>query len=508
MTISAPSEDDLRRVAERLGFGLTAGEAEAFVALSGRYLGAYDRVDELARIEDRPHSRSASGFRPTSDDNRLGGWVWKGSLRERSDGKLSGYKIAVKDNICVAGVPMLVGSRIMEGFEPERDATVVARVLDAGAEIVGKTAVPEFCFDGTNITGYPAPTPMNPHKHDHSPGGSSSGNSVVLVNGEADLALGTDTAGSIRLPASWSGCCGLKPTYGLVPNTGIFPIEMTLDHTGPMGRTVADVALLLEVIAGAEHAPTHVQPDGPPTYAESLDKGVEGLTVGVLREGFGIPDCSEPDVDEAVRRSADVFEQLGARVVEVSVPMHADGVAVWAAILFEGATAQFVWGDCVGTNWRGRYSATLAEFFGRKRAELGDSLPPTVKLTLLIGQYVSDQTHHRHYAQAQNLSRVLAQSYGQALSRVDLFVLPTAPMKACRNPHDPEVTEVVTTAWGNLQNTAPFNVSGNPALSVPCGFIEGLPVGLMIVGQHHQDAVVLRAGHALQESLARELIIL
>ena len=199
---------------------------------------------------------------------------------------------------------MLNGSPIMEGYVPREDATVVTRLLDAGAHIVGKTAVPAFCFDGGGFTGYPDPQPTNPHdpalpcrrrRRTAAPPWWSTG--------QADLALGGDQGGSIRLPSSWSGCCGHKPTYGLVPYTGIFPIELTLDHIGPMARTVADCALMLEAIAGEDGLdPRQVGVRTPALRRRRSSAAPTGLRVGILREGFGIPDASEPDVDDGGAR--------------------------------------------------------------------------------------------------------------------------------------------------------------------------------------------------------------
>ena len=244
----------------------------------------------------------------------------------------------MKDNVCVAGIPMLNGSPIMEGYVPREDATVVTRLLDAGAEVVGKTAVPAFCFDGGGLTGYPDPQPTNPHDAAYLCGSSSNGSAVVVVTGQADMALGGDQGGSIRLPASWSGCCGHKPTFGLVPYTGIFPIELTIDHVGPMARTVADCALMLEVLAGEDGLdPRQVGVEVTP-YVEGLDRGPEGLRVGVLREGFELPGLSEADVDQAVRDAADRLAGAGATVVTRLLDAGAEIVGKTAvpAFCFDG----------------------------------------------------------------------------------------------------------------------------------------------------------------------------
>jgi amidase len=320
------------------------------------------------------------------------------------------------------------------------------------------------------------------------------------VTGQADMALGGDQGGSIRLPSSWSGCCGHKPTHGLVPYTGTFPIELTLDHIGPMARTVADCALMLEAIAGEDGLdPRQIGVRTQP-YVQALDGGADGLTVGVLREGFGIPDASEPDVDSAVREAAGVLERAGAVVEEISVPMHLDGLAIWNAIALEGATDLMVRGDAFGTNHKGHYSTDLVDFYGRARRERADQYSITVKMTVLMGHWLSERYHHHYYAKAQNLGRRLRDAYAAALERCDALVLPTTAMKAMPIPTDGGLMEVLGAALGNLHNTAPFDVTGNPALSVPCGMSDGRPIGMMIVGRHFDDATVLRAGHAYQRA--------
>jgi amidase len=361
--------------------------------------------------------------------------------------------------------------------------------------------VPAFCFDGGGLTGYPDPQPTNPHDAAYLCGASSNGSAAVVVTGQADMALGGDQGGSIRLPSSWSGCCGHKPTHGLVPYTGIFPIELTLDHIGPMARTVADCAVMLDAIAGEDgldprQIGVRVQP-----YAEALELGADGLRIGVLQEGFGIPDVSEPDVDAAVRDAAEALAGAGAQVEEVSVPMHRDGLAIWNAIATEGATYLMVRGDAFGTNHKGHYSTDLVDFYGRARRARAADYSVTVKLTMLLGAYLSERYNHHYYAKAQNLGRRLRARYAEALERCDVLVLPTTAMKARPIPPiDAPIADLLAAALGNLHNTSPFDVTGNPALSVPCGTSDGRPIGMMLVGRHFDDATVLRAGHAYEQA--------
>jgi amidase len=413
---------------------------------------------------------------------------------------LAGKRLAIKDNVCVAGVPMMNGASILEGYVPDQDATIITRILVAGGEIAGKAVCEHFCFSGsshTSDTGYV----LNPHDPTRSAGGSSSGSAALIAAGEVDMATGGDQGGSIRIPSSYCGVYGLKPTYGLVPYTGVFPIELTLDHHGPMAGSVEDCALLLEAIAG---------PDGldprqwggwqSEAYTQALSGDAKGLRIGIVPEGFGWEGVSEADVDRVVRESAMRLADAGAEVREISVPMHRDGVHIWNAIAVEGAHMLMVDGNSMGTNWEGHYTTQLLDFYGRARRVRADDYSETVKLVLLLGEYMQQAYQGRYYAKAQNLARVLKAAYDEALAEVDLLVMPTTPQKATvLPPADAGKTEIVAHALNMIQNTCPFDVTGNPAMSVPCAMSEGLPVGMMLIGRHGEDATVLRAAHAYEQ---------
>jgi amidase len=499
--VQPPTRQQLEWIADTLHMQLTEEELDVFETVIAASVGVFRRLDELPDSSlPVKYPREDVGHRPVGDENPSNGWAWKCSIRGAGSGPLAGRTVGVKDNVCVAGIPLLNGSPIMEGYVPREDATVVTRLLDAGAHIVGKTAVPAFCFDGGGLTGYPDPQPVNPHNPAYLAGASSNGSAVVIVEGEADLALGGDQGGSIRMPSSWSGCCGHKPTHGLVPYTGIFPIELTLDHIGPMARTVADCALMLSVLAGEDGLDPRQINVSVQDYNAALEVGAEELRVGVLAEGFGIPDASEPDVDAAVRAVGDVLASSGASVEEVSIPLHRDGLAIWNAIATEGATDLMVRGDAFGTNHKGHYTTDLVDFYGRARRARGTDYSATVKVTALLGTYLSEDYNHHYYAKARNLGRRLDAEYAAALERFDVLLLPTTAMKAREIPVGGGIPEILAAALGNLHNTAPFDVTGNPALSVPCGTSDGLPVGAMFVGRHFDDATVLRAGHAYQSA--------
>ncbi|WP_433430452.1 amidase [Nonomuraea sp. CA-141351] len=493
-----PTESDLGRIAADLGLDVTTKHLAEYATLIQQGLGTYDRLDELTAPTPGHRDRDP-GHRPGPTENPCNGWAWRCSIKESAEGPLAGRSVAVKDNISVAGIPMLNGSPIMRGFVPREDATVVTRLLGAGAEIVGKTAVPAFCADAGGLTGV-EPQPVNPYDPDRLPGASSSGNAVVIVTGQADMAVGGDQGGSIRLPAAWSGCVGLKPTYGLVPYTGAFPLERTLDHVGPMAASVADCALMLEVIAGADGLDPRQQLDlGIGSYTDVLDEDLRGLRIGVLREGFGIPGVSEPDVDAAVRAAAETLARGGAEVEEVSVPLHRDGLAIWSAIVYQGAAELVARGNAAGTNWNGHFDLDLLDFYRRARSAHAGDFSPTVVFTVLFGTYLAERCGHHYYAKAQNVARELGRQYADALEGRDLLLMPTAGMKARERGTDGSIAQIIARALGNMHNTAPFDATGNPALSVPCGFSDGLPIGLMLVGRRYDDETVLRVGHAYEQ---------
>lgn len=499
MPVQPPTIGQLARIAESVGLDLPDDRLAEYAAAIGPALESFARLDELANPALPVRHPRAPGHRPAPEDNPCNGWSWRCSIKGAEDGPLAGTRVAIKDNACVAGVPMLNGSPIMEGFVPREDATVVTRLLNAGAEIVGKTAVPAFCVDGGGLTGYPEPQPVNPYKPGYLAGASSNGSAVVVVTGQADMALGGDQGGSIRLPASWSGCCGIKPTYGLVPYTGIFPIERTLDHTGPMARTVAGCARMLEVIAGPDGLDPRQTGLTAESYTQALDQDAAGLRIGLLREGFGIAGASEADVDQAVRAAAETLAKAGADVEEVSVPMHADGLAIWNAIVTEGLADLGVDGNAFGTNFSGHYPLDVLDFFARARRARAGDLPPTVIFSVLLGRHLAERYGHHYYAKAQNLGRALRAAYDRQFANLDVLLLPTTAMKAIPRPADRSLAATLAAALGNLHNTTPFDVTGNPALSVPCELSNGLPVGLMIVGRHGDEQTVLRTGHAYEQ---------
>ncbi|RFU21356.1 amidase [Geodermatophilus marinus] len=500
MPVRPPDENEVAALAAGYGIELPPGEVATWTTLVAGALSSYDAVEELHATLERQAPVDRPSNRPGDADNPLGAWYVTTDIPGAGSGPLAGRTVAVKDNVAVAGVPMMNGSHTVEGFVPSEDATVVTRLLEAGARITGKAVCEDLCFSGGSHTSVTGPV-RNPWDPTRTTGGSSSGSAALVASGAVDLAIGGDQGGSIRMPAAFCGIVGHKPTHGLVPYTGAFPIELTLDHLGPMTRTVADAATMLDVLAGRDghdpRQPADLQAGG---YAAALDGDVRGLRVGVLTDGFGWAELSEPGVDDTVRAAARRLGELGVDVVELELPWHRHALHVWNVIATDGATVQMIEGNGYGQNWEGRYDPELIAHYGRRRREVTDRWSPTVTLVALAGRWSAEREHTRHYAMAQNLGAEVRRQYDRALADVDLLVLPTVPMVAPEIPAPDDPLEIrIARGLEMIVNCAPFDVSGHPATSVPAGLSDGLPVGMMLVGRRFEDATCLRVAHAFEQ---------
>lgn len=498
MTFTAPTVEELKQIAMEMSLDIDNEEARLMLSYMEPFVNGYRSLEKLDKNVDLDNDSKRTFRFPENKENKYNAWHVKTSIKNTDEGPLSGYTVAIKDNIFVKAIPMANGSSILDDFIPEYDATVVTRILDAGAEIKGKSTCEFFCLSGGSGTAKIGVV-RNPRSTDYSTGGSSSGSAALVVAGEVDMALGTDQGGSVRIPASWTGAYGMKATHGLVPYTGAAPMETSIDYIGPITNNVTDNALLLEVIAGYHNSSGKQPEDNKNKYINALSGSVQGLKIGLVKEGFGHP-LSELDVDSCVKEAAEQFKSLGAIIEEVSIPLHADGVAIWGAVVSDGWW-QTIKLNGLGYNYDGVYSLAYhhaMEGFTQKVNET----PANARLLMLLGKYL-ERFNGRYYAMAKNMTRKLRLAYDQVFNEYDLLMMPTTVQKASKNPEskDKNSTDIIMAqAFNNTLNTCQFNVTGHPAMSIPCGVREGLPVGLMLVGKHDDEATIYRVAYHFEQS--------
>lgn len=487
----------LKALAAEAGIPFDDGDWEGLSDVIGPYGDAYDLVDSLTVPPQPVAPVDRAWTQATPLDNQHNAWLVRSQIQTRNDGLLAGKRVAVKDNTMVAGLPMHAGSTTLQGYVPEIDATVVMRLLDAGAVVTGKVQCEHFSLSGGSHTSSFGPV-HNPWRHGYSAGGSSSGSGAALAAGDVDIAIGADQGGSIRVPASFCGIVGMKPTYGLVPYSGIMPIEPFVDHAGPMTRTVSDNALALQVMAGPDGMDGRQPPRAVDDYSALLGRDLKGMTIGVLEEGFGRPE-SEQAVDTAVRAAIKTMEGLGARIIPVSVPQHNLGPSIWAPIGIEGLTQTMMYGDGYGQGRDELYVASLMAAQRGWRQRAGELSIP-LRMATLIGLHAQRTRGPSGYAKAINLARWLRACYDKALQSCDLLVMPTTPMRATPLPGpDAGIKLYCDRAAEMLGNVNGFNLTHHPALSMPVALVDGLPVGMQLVGRTWGEATIYRAAHALEQ---------
>lgn len=504
-SVHRPPPERVAAIAESLGLELTEAELADYVELLNGALDDIENILELPAPEFGIHQREYTdrppGIHPTGDKNPCNVWITKCSVEGAEEGPLAGQTIGLKDNIALAGYEMTCGSRVLRGHVPQVDATVVSRLLNAGATIKGKLNMEAFAWSGSSdISDYG--TVPNPHDPDRLAGGSSSGSGAAVALGECDIALGADQGGSIRIPASWCGIVGLKPTTGLIPYTGIFPLDPTIDHVGPMGTSVEDVAVATEVLAGEDiqngvrldaRQPRGVSADD---YVAALDKDVSGMTVGVLEDGFDWP-ASNPSVEIEVRETIANLESQGAEVVSVSVDYYRDILSLITPVEIQGGTRLVEEGG-VGTHHTGWYWSDLIETFEAYGSARADEFPPTAKNSLIVGTYLAEEFGIEFYAKAKNIILELERQLTERLDRCDALVMPTIPMLPYERDESLSRVERLGRIVDNHRNTATFNHTHHPALTVPCGAVDGCPVGIQLVGSHFDESTLFALGRAVE----------
>jgi aspartyl-tRNA(Asn)/glutamyl-tRNA(Gln) amidotransferase subunit A len=404
---------------------------------------------------------------------------------------LAGVPVAIKDNMCTAGLPTTCGSRILEHYVPPYTATAVARLVDAGAIIVGKANCDEFAMGSSNENSAFGPV-RNPWNEEYVPGGSSGGSAVAVAAGLVPLSLGSDTGGSIRQPASFCGIVGLKPTYGRISRYGLVAFASSLDQIGPFAGNVRDAARALGVMAGRDRHDATSAEVAVPDYLGALTGDVKGLRIGVPPECFA--EGLEAEVREKVEGAIARLADLGAEIVTVNLPHMKYVIAVYYLIATAEASSNLARYDGVRYGFRAEEVRTLSEMYRRTRDE---GFGAEVKRRIMLGTFaLSSGYYDAYYEKAQRVRTVLGEDFSAAFGKCDLIVTPTAPtppFKLGEKTDDP-----LAMYLGDIY-TVTINLAGLPGLSIPCGMSRaGLPIGLQLIGNHFDEPRLLNAAYAYE----------
>jgi len=408
-------------------------------------------------------------------------------------GPLAGVPVAVKDNLCTTGIPTTCSSRILEGWVPPYDATVVERLAAAGAVIVGKTNLDEFAMGSSTENSAFGPT-RNPYDTDRVPGGSSGGSAAAVAAGFAPLALGSDTGGSIRQPASLCGVVGVKPTYGAVSRYGLVAFASSLDQIGPFANTVADAALVLEVISGHDAMDSTSIAQGALDVSSALDRGVAGLRVGRITD---LPAGASADVSARVDDAFEALARAGAEIVDVKVPAYTYALTAYYLIAPAEASSNLARYDGVRFGLRVEAPDTNAMYMATRTAGFGDE----VKRRIMLGTYaLSAGYYDAYYGRALKVRRRIADDFTAAYEHVDVLITPTSPTVAF--PIGDKTADPLSMYLCDTY-TIPSNLSGDPAMSIPFGTGDGgLPVGVQVLAPALGEGVMFRVAAELERAAA------
>lgn len=406
---------------------------------------------------------------------------------------LAGIPVALKDNICVADYRTTCSSKILENFVPPYTATAAIKLFEAGAVCVGKANMDEFAMGSSNENSA-FKIARNPWNTDRVPGGSSGGPAVSVASGASVVSLGSDTGGSIRLPASFCGVVGMKPTYGVVSRFGLVAYASSLDQIGPFGRTAEDVATTLNVISGHDSKDSTSYDNSLLDFVAELPKGVKGLRMAVIKELIG--EGIEPEVREAVLQAIAVLKGLGATISEVSMPVLKHALPVYYLIATAEACANLARYDGVKYGYRAEQANDLLSMYFATRSE---GFGPEVKRRIMLGTYaLSSGYYDAYYGKAQQVRRLIKDEFDKEFKNFDILISPVSPSVAFGVG---EKTEDPLTMYLTDIATIPVNLAGLPGISVPCGFGKGnMPIGLQLVGAPLGDATILRAAHAYEQA--------
>ncbi|EPS34424.1 hypothetical protein PDE_09388 [Penicillium oxalicum 114-2] len=490
-----------------LGLTIDPSESDDFHTLLAAL---HDCAEGVASLPDYQPTSDQARYprenirRPTQKEQVYGqAWAHRFLIRGNPQGgALAGKSFSLKDVIAVAGVPQLMGSDIIPSWTPTSDATVVTRILHAGADIQGTSTCENYCHSTSSFTSAQG-TVENPHAPGYSAGGSTSGGAALVAGDVVDLTIGGDQGGSIRVPASFCGCVGLKPTHGRVPFTGISSGDAINDHAGPLARTVLDAAICLDVIGGYDGIDDRSlgsPAPGSTTFAANLrqsSQNLEGVRVGILKEGFDHSFVS-PSVRHSVLTAAKKFQEFGASIEEVSLPDHLNGPAIWT-IQQRMAGAQTL----LGLN-TGRRGLGMTEMESARLPWSDDRFQrafPSTKNVLINGLYLM-RNFPGLYGKAINVGRQISDKFEALFREFDVLVMPTTPIVAPKNGARGLPLDSLKPSMGLTINTAIFNVTGHPAISIPIGYAPALedvetmlPVGMQLVGGLWKEEKILRLAH-------------
>ncbi len=407
-------------------------------------------------------------------------------------GPLAGVTVALKDNMCTRGVPTTCSSKILDGWKPPYDATIVTTLREAGAVVIGKTNLDEFAMGSSTENSAFGPT-RNPHDTSRVPGGSSGGSAASVAAGFAHVALGSDTGGSIRQPAALCGVVGVKPTYGYVSRYGLVAFASSLDQIGPFTNSVADAALLLDVIGGHDERDSTSIPQAHPSLTDAITQGVEGLRVGRITD---LPEGADPDVQERLEAAFAALKDAGATIVDVQVPAFTFGLTAYYLIAPAEASSNLARYDGVRYGLRVEATDTNAMYGVTRAAGFGDE----VKRRIMLGTYaLSAGYYDAYYGKALKVRRLIHDDFERAYQHADVLLTPTSPTVAFPfgdkgdNPFAMYLCDTYT---------IPTNLAGHPAMSVPFGTgAHGLPVGVQVLAGTLQEPVMFRVGAALEGAM-------
>ncbi|MEY4173482.1 MAG: aspartyl/glutamyl-tRNA(Asn/Gln) amidotransferase subunit [Actinomycetota bacterium] len=470
------------------------GIADVVASVRSGELKAADLVEQhLARIAEREPEIHAFNHLMADEARAAAAAVDETVARGDDPGPLAGVTVALKDNMCTRGVPTTCSSRILEGWRPPYDATVVGTLRRSGAIAIGKTNLDEFAMGSSTENSAFGPT-RNPHDTSRVPGGSSGGSAAAVAAGFSHVALGSDTGGSIRQPAALCGVVGVKPTYGYVSRYGLVAFASSLDQIGPFTNTVADSALVLDVIGGHDPHDSTSIPQTHPSLVGALQQGVEGLRIGRITD---LPEGADPDVQERLEAAFDALRAAGATVVDVQVPAFTFGLTAYYLIAPAEASSNLARYDGVRYGMRVEAADTNAMYGATREAGFGDE----VKRRIMLGTYaLSAGYYDAYYGKALKVRRLIHDDFERAYQHADVLLTPTSPSVAFpfgAKGDNPLAMYLCDTY------TIPTNLSGHPGMSVPFGTgAQGLPVGVQVLAGTLQEPTMFRVAAALERSLA------